>query len=257
MGPIQFFDANCQIGRFNHRIDGAPYSVADALQDAEALGISQRLVYHSMAKEHNADIGNRQVLAATRDQDCLTPCWALATWTTDEMPPPAELIADMRRAGVRAVRFFRHSYHIAMADWALGELWTTLEHHRIPLILDLGRRWATMDPFDADEVHGLCASHPCLPVILVKHRIRYNRQVYQLMTSCQNVRLELSGYWHYRAVEEICGRFGDYRLLFGTNWPYMDSSFAIAAVNYAEVSRKTKVAVAGGNLRALLGAVRW
>ena len=77
------------------------------------------------------------------------------------------------------------------------------------------------------------------------------------MASCENLRLELSGYWHYRAVEEICGRFGDYRLLFGTNWPNMDSSIAIAAVSYAEVSPETKVDVAGGNLRALLEAVRW
>jgi len=38
------------------------------------------------------------------------------------------------------------------------------------------------------------------------------------------------------------------RLLFGTNWPYMDSSFAVAAVMYAEVDEATRAAVAGGNL---------
>jgi predicted TIM-barrel fold metal-dependent hydrolase len=114
-----------------------------------------------------------------------------------------------------------------------------------------------MDPFNSDEVYALCHAHPNLPVILVKHRFRFNRQVYELFEACQNLRMELSGYWHYRGVEEICGRFGDHRLLFGTNWPYMDSSFAVAAVTYAEVSDGTKAAVAGGNLAALLEEVRW
>jgi hypothetical protein len=257
MDPIPFFDANCQVGRFNYRVEGAPYSVADAVEDANDLGIAERLVHHAMARDHSAGIGNDRVLEVTRAHPCLTPCWALGTWSTGEMVPPTELLAEMRRAGVRVVRFFRHGYSIPMRDWSLGDLWTALEQHRVPVILDVGARWATMDAFDADEVHDLCAGHPDLPVILVKHRIRYNRQVYQLMAACQNLRLELSGYWHFRAVEEICGRFGDHRLLFGTNWPYMDSSFAVAAVTYADVSLETKAAVAGGNLRHLMEAVQW
>lgn len=125
------------------------------------------------------------------------------------------------------------------------------------LFLDVGARWATMDTFDADAVYALCHAHPNLPVILVKHRIRYNRQVYHLFEACPNLYMELSGYWHYRAVEELCARFGAERLLFGTNWPYMDSSFAIAMVMYAQVSEAEKAAIASGNLQQLLEAVRW
>jgi hypothetical protein len=254
---IQFYDSNCQVGRYNHRIEGAPYSTAEAVQDAASLGIARRLVYHAMAKEHSPVIGNRRLVEAVGGTQTLTPCWAVSTWVTGEMAAPADLISELRQAGVRAVRFFRHSYHIPMAEWSLGPLWTALERHRVPVLLDVGDRWATMDGFDANEVHALCSSHPELPVVLIKHRIRYNRQVYQLMEACPNLRLELSGYWHYRAVEEICGRFGACRLLFGTNWPYMDSSFAIAAVMYADVSRDTKVAVAGENLSALLEGIQW
>jgi predicted TIM-barrel fold metal-dependent hydrolase len=46
-------------------------------------------------------------------------------------------------------------------------------------------------------------------------------------------------------------------LVFGTNWPYMDSSFALAMVMYAEVPVETRRAVAGGNLARLMEAVRW
>lgn len=254
---VEFFDANCQVGRYNHRIEGVPYSLPEAIQDASGLGIARRLVHHAMAREHSPHIGNQRLMEELQEQEGLAPCWAVSTWVTGEMARPPDLIPELRRAGVRAVRFFRHGYHVPMAEWSLGPLWSELEHHRVPLFLDIGDRWATMDAFDADEVHALCSAHPDLPVVLVKHRIRYNRQVYQLMEVCPNLRLELSGYWHFRAVEEICGRFGNHRLLFGTNWPYMDSSFAVAAVMYAEVSETTRGLVAAGNLRSLLEGVRW
>lgn len=257
MLAMRFVDSNCQIGRYNFRIEGTPYALPDLVTDMQNQGIARRLVYHALAREYNPGIGNRQLGQEIAGHSELEPCWAVSTWTTGEMPSPADLIALLRSSHVRAVRYFRHFYAVSPAEWEMGPLWSALEAFRVPLFLDLGERWATMDTFNADEVHTLCHAHPNLPVVLVKHRIRYNRQVYDLFEACPNLRMELSGYWHYRAVEEICGRFGDYRLLFGTNWPFMDSSFAVAAVTYADVSDATKAAVASGNLMALLEGVRW
>lgn len=257
MDTITFFDANCQVGRYNYRIEGGPYSRADLSADSQAQGIARRLVFHAMAKEYNPAVGNQRLLEELAGQDGLVPCWVVSTWTSGEMPPPAEMIASLRERDIRAVRFFREFYNVPMAEWSMGALWSELEVHRLPLFLDLGLRWATMDDFNSDDVYDLCHAHPKLPVILVKHRIRYNRRVYQLLEACPNLRLELSGYWHFRAVEEICTRFGADRLLFGTNWPYMDSSFARAMVMYAEVTDSMKAAVAGGNLARLLEGVRW
>jgi hypothetical protein len=253
-----FYDANCQIGRYNFRVEGAPQgTLAELLEDGRELEIARRLVGHAMAREYDVAIGNERLMEELNGHPQLAPCWAMTTWVTGEAPMPDALIERLHRANVRAMRFFRHAYHVPIGEWSLGALWSALEWHRIPLLLDVGDRWATMDPFNADEVYALCHAHPNLPVILLKHRIRYNRQVYQLLEACPNLRLELSGYWHYRAVEEICGRFGPERLVFGTNWPYMDSSFAVAMVMYSETPIETKRAVAGSNLQLLMEAVRW
>ncbi|NLE45584.1 MAG: amidohydrolase family protein [Chloroflexi bacterium] len=254
---IAFLDANCQIGRYNHRPAGNPYSVEDLLADTADQGIARRLVYHAIAKEHDVALGNNRLMTETAGHSELLPCWTVSTWVTGEIPAPDVLVAQMAELGVRAVRFFRCHYAVPMAEWSLGPLWSALEVHRVPLLLDVGERWATMDTFDAEEVYRLCHDHPNLPVILVKHRIRFNRQLYQLLNACPNLRFELSGYWHYRAVEEIASRFGPERMVFGTNWPHMDSSFAIAMVMYAAVSDEVKVAVAGGNLADLMEGVGW
>jgi len=257
IGHPRFFDANCQVGRHNQRIEGTPYALGDLIADMREQAIAARLVHHAMAKENDTAAGNSRLMREITGQEGLYPCWGLGTWVTGEMSRPADLLRQLRESNVRAVRFFRYSYAIPPDEWSMGELWTALEEHCVPLVLDLGQRWATMDELGAREVWELCHAHPNLPVILTKHRIRFNRQVYQLFEACPNLRLELSGYWHYRMVEDICLRFGRQRLLFGTNWPYMDSSFAIAAVMYAEVSDEDRVAVAGGNLRSLLEAVQW
>jgi hypothetical protein len=258
MEEIIFYDANCQVGRYNFRVEGAPQgAVSELLSDMQEMGITYRLAHHAIAKENNVAIGNERLMGELAGQTQLAPCWAVTTWITGEGPAPEALIGQLHANDVKAVRFFRHAYSMPMGEWSLGALWSALEWHRIPLLLDIGDRWATMDAFQPDEVYAICHAHPNLPVILVKHRIRYNRQVYQLLDACPNLRIELSGYWHYRAVEEICGRFGPERLIFGTNWPYMDSSFAIAMVMYADVSTETRAAVAGGNLMQLMEAVRW
>jgi predicted TIM-barrel fold metal-dependent hydrolase len=257
MAELAFFDANCQVGLYNFRVEGGPYSLQELVADTRKHDISQRLVYSAMAKEHSPALGNERLMQEIAGREELEPCWACSTWVTGEMPEPQQFVQALQQAKVKAVRFFRHFYHVPMSEWSLGPLWRELERYRIPLFLDLGERWATMDEIDADEVYELCHAHPGLPVILTKHRIRFNRQVYALLEACPNLHLELSGYWHYRAVEDICRRFGSERLLFGTNWPFMDSAFAIAAVTYAEVSRGAKEAVAGRNLRSLLEAVPW
>jgi len=257
MTDLMFFDANCQIGRHNFRLAGAPYSVASLASDMEAQGISRRLVYHAVAKEYSPAVGNQRLLQEIGPYEGMDACWAMGAWVTGEMPPPTALVAAMRAAEVRAARFFTRYHYVPMGEWSLGPLWSELEAHRIPLFLDLGYRWATMDDFDPEPVYALCHAHPALPVILVKHRMRYNRQPYHLLAACPNLSLELSGQWNYRAVEDICQRFGPQRILFGTNWPYMDSSFAVAAVTYAALTDADRARVAGGNLRQLLEGVQW
>lgn len=257
MGELSFFDANCQIGRYNYRQEGAPFSVDESLADMRDLGIGRRLVYHAVAKENNVAAGNELLQKAIAGVPQLVPCWGVSTWVGGELPEPDKLLADMRDRGVRAARFFRRYYHVPMSEWSMGRLWSALEEARVPLFFDYGLRWCNIEELDCDEIHGLCAAHPHLPVVLTQHRIRFNRQVAALLDACPNFHLELSGWWHYRGVEDVVRRFGAQRLLFGTDWPYLDSSFAIAAVTYADISDAERAAVAGGNLTALMEAVTW
>ena len=95
-----------------------------------------------------------------------------------------------------------------------------------------------------------------LPVILQKGRFRSsNRLLYQLIEANPNLRIELSGYWAYHAIEFITREFGAHRLLFGTRMPARDPACAIGQVAYSDIPEDDKRLIAGDNLRNLMGGV--
>ena len=63
MGEIEFFDANCQIGRHNYRLDGAPFTLDELARDMSAQGIARRLVCDEAQAGVYAQPENPQAIA--------------------------------------------------------------------------------------------------------------------------------------------------------------------------------------------------
>jgi hypothetical protein len=118
---------------------------------------------------------------------------------------------------------------------------------------EVGSGWAGTDSTDWDHVVGLCRRWPTLPVIVSEFRIRRTqRMVYRAFDACENLHVELSGYWLYRGIEYITRRWGSRRLIFGSNWPTFNIGLTLATLTMAEISDEDKRNVAGDNLRRLV-----
>ena len=50
MPELSFSDANCQLGRYNYRVEGGPQALPELLDDMQARGIGRRLAYHGLAR---------------------------------------------------------------------------------------------------------------------------------------------------------------------------------------------------------------
>ena len=257
MPASRLFDANCVVGRHLVLGPGGPHTAADLLADMDRHGIAEALVIDSLARECHPAPGNKRILEVAAASPRLHPAWAaLPPGTEDEQPPPADLVALMRKNGVGAIFLYPGQYKFGLGDWCVDALVEPLAEVGVPVFInpnDVGAGLPMRDQTDWAGVVALCRRWPSLPVVVSEWRIRRSqREIYRALDACPNLRIELSGYWLYRGVEYITSRWGAERLLFGSNWPTFNHALTLAAVTMADVSDDDKRLILGDNLRRLL-----
>ncbi len=251
-----YFDARCTLGRYVKMQGTGPCSADDLLTEMDHYGIAEALVVDSLSRENHPAEGNRRTVESTAGEPRLHPAWAALPPGTDEQPPPDELVERMRAERVGALFLFTGQYRIPLSDWAIDDLLGPLSEARVPLFLcpnEFGPGPSGQDKTDWEALVDLCRRWPDLPVVVTEFRIRRTqRALYRALDACPNLRIELSGYWLYRAVEYITERWGAHRLIFGSNWPIFGPHMTLATLACAEIEDEDKLRIAGGNLRELL-----
>jgi len=241
---MNFFDCNCQIGRYGVRHPEAFTTADELVREMEYSGIGEALAYHSMAKEYAPSVGNEMLLKEIEGKP-IRPCWVVMPHNTGEMPAPDELLRLMSQHGVKAVRAFPAAQQFRLSDWCSGPLLDMLEANMIPFFLD-------MDQTNWEDVAGVLKSHPRLNLVLLRTSYRIDRYIYPLFERYEGLRIEAATYQVTHGIEEVCTRFGAERLLFGTGLPFTEAGPSIAQITYAEISDEEKQLIASGNLKKLL-----
>jgi predicted TIM-barrel fold metal-dependent hydrolase len=254
--PLQsVWDCNARLGRSAANPRCAPTSPEALLEVMDEYGIEHALVHHALAKENSAALGNQLLGQDIAQQPRLHPCWVVLPPATGELPPPAELIALMRESHVQAVRVCPNNAVFLPTPWALGTLLEPLAASRVPLFLDFDTRQILEDRTDWRAVYELAHAYPDLPIVVVAPGLKENRITYPLLEALPNLHFELSTGWQHRRIQDVTERWGARRLLFGTNLPLYDPGGIIASLTFAEISVEDRLAIAGGNLRDMLGQV--
>lgn len=247
---VNFFDSNCVIGKRSIRRPGITgeaefYSIEDLLAEMDYTGISDALVYHSLAKEYVPMLGNRRLMDEISGHERLHPCWVVMPNGTGEMPHPESLVSEMLECNVRAARIFPSDHLFSLSDWCSAELLKELEKHRIATIIEL-------DQIGWDGLHGFCSRYPNLPLIVTNLGYRINRYLYPLLEKFKNLHVETSAYQIHMGMRDICEKFGAERIIFGSRMPFFTPGPAVNMITYSLVSEKEKKMIAGGNLARLL-----
>ena len=247
MGKLTYFDCNCSVGRVRYpHLTDIP-DVAGLIREMDAAGIEEALVYHSVAQEADPVLGNGLLTEEIKGIDRLHPVWVVIPHHTGEMPKPKKLVKDMEKHKVRAVKMYptKNQHGFSLEEWCAGKLLAALEEARLPLMLDIEVVWW-------EEIARLLKTYPKLPVIVVDANYRHNRFAYPLYEKYGNLYIELSRHLGAGQLEDVVGKFGSRPLLFGTNMPRYSGTACVSFLTYADISRKDKQAIAGGNLRKLL-----
>ncbi|MCX6575363.1 MAG: amidohydrolase family protein [Candidatus Aminicenantes bacterium] len=244
---LRFFDCNCTAGRTGYPLLFDIFDAAGLQQEMATAGIEEALVYHAVARDADPPLGNSLLMEEIKGRPGLYPVWVVLPHHTGEMPPPDQLLGEMKAQGVQAVRMYpgRDHHSFSLADWCAGELLAALEAARLPLVLDT-------EIVIWEEVFSLLKSYPHLPLIMANCSYRHNRFLYPLWEKFQNLFVETSRFMGGGAIEDVIRHFGARPLLFGTNMPYYTGTAAVALVTYADLAAQDQEAIAGGNLRRLI-----
>ena len=248
---MRYLDCHASLGMHGPTDVRIPWKRASLLADMQHAGFHGALVYHWLAREYDPVYGNRVLLEACADAERLYPCWVLLPHHTGEMPPGAEVVAQMQEQGVRAARMFPRRHRYRFDEAVCGELFAALEEAQLPLLLDVGI-YGEDHQVAFDEVDRLCAQHPGLPVVLLKARWESTRDVVALMHRRANTHIEFSSFQIHYGLEFMREKVGIDRLLLGTEWPFKSPGAARSFVDYCELDPDDKAKVAGGNLARLL-----
>jgi len=250
MDKLRFFDCNCSIGRtgYPHLLD-IP-DAAGLRREMETAGVEEALVYHMVARDAHPPLGNVLLLDEIKGHAGLHPVWVLLPHHTQEMPPPNQLLDEMKDKGIKAARLYPGRLHhsFTLAEWCAGELLSALQAARMPLILDI-------EIVSWEEVHSLLQKYPQLPLILSNFTYRHNRFLYPLWERFDRLYIETSRFMGGGALEDAVRRFGSGRILFGTNMPQYTGTAAVARLTYADITWDNKKAIASANLEQLLKGV--
>jgi len=246
----------CTLGRSARLTEGQPETAEDLLAAMDHYGIHEALVVDALAREANPRAGNERIIEGTADHPRLHPAWAGLLPSSRELPPPDELVADMRAEGVGALFLFHGMMELSLDAWAVDGLLAELATARIPLFL-CPNHWESpgaRDIADWSAVARICRDFPELPVVLTEARnMTHQRTAYAALDGCENLRLDLSALWRAGMIEYICEHWGAERLLFSAGLPSRDPGAVLMQLTCAEIDEDEMAAIAGGNLRALLG----
>lgn len=247
---IELFDCNVRLGVPNRHVPGRPTTVPEILEELSRLSITGALVRHRLALEEGPAPANTRILDELESVPTLRPTWSLLGEATRETGQAAETVDEMIRRGVRAVWLYPKTLLFTLRDWCAGGLLSALEARRVPVFMPF-------DEVDLDEVAEVLTRHPQLDVVLCNVNYRSNRRLYPLL--CRHVRLHVDlGAPHALCgfVEEVVGRFGAERLLFGSGWPEHEIGPAVSYLLYADISEQDKQRIGAGNLTTLLEGVK-
>jgi len=257
MKDLNALDANCVVGRHLMLQEGGQHTAADLLSEMDHHGIAEALVLDSLGRENHPAEGNRRILNVVKESRRLHPVWAaLPPGATDEQPEPEKMLAAMRKNKVAALCLLPAQYRYNLSDWCIDALLEPFAEAGVPVIIsydEVSRGAGRGDQTDWNAVVALCRRWPKLPVIISEFRIRRSqRLIYRAFDACENIHVELSGYFLHRGVEYVTRRWSSERLIFGSNWPTFNHGMTLAVLARAEVSDRDKQNIAGDNMRRLM-----
>lgn len=250
MKKLEFFDCEAAFGAPGFKRETTPITKEGMLSKFDRYGIDRALMRYEYSATGIPRVGNMELLEKIRDDSRLYPVWCALPHYTGDFPAPEDLVQQMKQNDVRMLTLLGGNWMVG--EWTCGELFRTMEKHKIPLLLPLNR---LSNGFGS--LYEILCNHRQLRVILTTVGYTCLRDLYPLLEQFPNLYVCTSTLKTQMGIEEIADKFGAERLIFGSGMPALSGAASVALITYAKLDDIRKQMIAAGNLDRLLQEVEW
>jgi hypothetical protein len=249
--PLPIIDIHAHVGAWNWE-----YKPASGLAELEPvmdrLGVERVCVNSTEAVlggDHLA--GNAELAAALRGKEGRFTGFAVIN------PHFADLAAYLRRCvedlGFRGFKVHPRVHRCFITDPKYRPVWQASEKYRLPVLCHTGQGQAFSEP---DQFHEVAAAHP-RGIFIVGHTgetFAGLQQCIALANRHANLYLDSSGWLFMNRgyLEYLVRRVDPGRILFGSDYSWIDLRYAAATVLFAELEAEAKRRILAENARMIL-----
>lgn len=241
---LTVFDCNASYGVSSRPPPRYAATAGELMAEMDYCGIDRALVFHTNQRFSSPAFYNARLVRDVRRLPRLAPSWVILPPQTEEFPPVARLAFLMKRNGIRALRAFPDEHRYRLDGRTFGDIFEWMSANKIPLFVKL----------NSIALGDLLKEFPVLTVIAVNQGPHsFERYLRPLMETYPRFHLETSYLIVEGLIEGYCRRYGAGRLLFGSAFPDNCAGGALTHLARADISGADRAAIAGNNLKRLLG----
>lgn len=244
---MDFFDCNVCYGAAMNPPLKQSETADELLEEMDFCGVTEALTYHAAQRDDWPGLGNPLLSDEIEVKARLHPTWAILPPQTEELGTVDDLFQQMKARGVKALRAFPTHHRYQLNATTFRELFRRMVDCNVPLIV----------PGDWTMLESLMCDCPELTVLAVQPSNHSQDRFFRpIVERYPNFYVDTTRYQCDGGMAAFCRKYGPGRLVFGSGYPDLPMGAAVLQVLHADLPDSEKEAIAGDNLRRLLGEVQ-
>ncbi|MCL4416007.1 MAG: amidohydrolase [Actinobacteria bacterium] len=243
---LDFFDCNCKYGYFSIPVFKAAKTPAELIEEMEYCGIKRAIVSSTEMIFHSPLEGNPALLDEIKHYPQLIPTRVILPTQTGEQTENLIFFKELKKQSIKILMALPNENHYFLDKETFGNLFNELSERKIPLLIKA----------PLVQIRDILREYPELIIIAISQGPHpLDRYLRPLIENYSNFFFDISTYLSEYGIEDLCGKYGPQRLLFGTGYPANYMGSAVLRLTQAGISQEYKEAIASKNLDRILSKV--
>ncbi|MES0341400.1 MAG: hypothetical protein ABUK08_03700 [Candidatus Humimicrobiaceae bacterium] len=265
---IKFYDSNVWIGENNYseKLTIPENSIKRLLSDKKKnFNITGNLITHHMSYFYYPRVGNDILASLISNEDLseyeLAGVMAMEQDYFSEHESFEKGLKTRYQQGFRALRLFPRTHKYPFEIIGFGKFYEVLDHYNFPVIISLDEIDITGNKnIEWERILEIASKFKDIPLIIdggTSKELIFNSYLFSLLGSSENIYLNTHNLLAMDQLEDLVDAGGEKRLLFDSNFPYLETHLSVGRLINAGLSLENKNRIAGLNIKNIFEEIKF